>query len=182
MRIKGTAIRSILLALERLVTPAEVARVKAAMPPEIRRLIEPLVLASKHYPVAVSATLQEAIRTELGGGSCTLNHRIGMDAARIDFKGVYTVFLRVADYETTLRRMDRAWRQYNSQGEVVWQEIGPTFARGTVRGVTGYNEPMWESIAGRLETIIILAGAKKASAKVSTWAEDLCELELAWTR
>jgi hypothetical protein len=182
MRIKGTAIRSVLLGLERFAGAAEVERVKAAMPAEIRKLIEPMVLASKYYPVTVSAALQEAIRTELGAGSCTLNHRIGMEAARLDFGGVYIVFLRVADYETTLRRLDSAWKQYNSQGEVVWLSIGPTAARGHIRGVSGFNEPMWHAVAGRLEGIILLAGAKKASAKVLSWAPDNCVLDIGWTR
>lgn len=171
-----------LLGLERVAGPAEVARVRAAMPPEIRRQLEPMVLASKHYPVAVSAALQDAIRSVLGGGSCAMNHRIGMEAARIDFRGVYTVFLRVADYQTTLERLDGAWKQYNSQGEVVWSTMSRTFARGEVRGVTGFNEPMWHAVAGRLEATMLLAGAKKASGKVTSWSPDACTLEIGWTR
>jgi hypothetical protein len=182
MRIKGTAVRSVLLALERFGGAAELERVLAAVPVDLRQQLQPMVLASKYYPVAVSAALHEAIRSELGAGSCALNHRIGMEAARIDFAGVYTVFLRVADYETTLRRLDRAWRQYNSQGEVVWSELRRDFARGVIRGVIGYTEPMWHAIAGRLEAIVMLAGAKKASAKVIRWAEDGCTLEIGWTR
>jgi uncharacterized protein (TIGR02265 family) len=181
MQIKGTAVRSMLLGLEQVSGPADVARVKAAMPPGIRRQIEPLVLASKYYPVEVSAALQEAIRTELGGGSCTMNHRIGAEAARIDFGGVYTVFLRFMDYEKTLRRLDRAWRQYNSQGEVVWKEIGKTSARAVIQGATGFNEPMWHAIAGRVEAVLLLAGAKKASTKVADWSAEGCTLEVAWT-
>lgn len=182
MQIKGTAIRSMLLALERVCSEAEVERVRAALPAAARAEIDAVILASKSYPVTVSAALQEAIRAELGGGTCTMNHRIGAEAARIDFGGVYRIFLRVADYETTLRRLDRAWRQYNSRGRVELPELERDRARLEVHGVTGFNEPMWHAIAGRLETIMMLAGAKKASGSVESWSSDGCTYELRWVR
>jgi hypothetical protein len=182
MQIKGTAVRSILLALERVCSADDVERVKAALSPEIRAQIEPVVLASKLYPIAVSASIQDAIRTELGGGSCAFNHRLGTEAARIDFKGVYLVFLRIADYETMLRRLDRAWRQYNSRGEVLWPELGPSSGRCVVQGVDEYIEPMWHSIAGRVEGLLLLSGAKHASVTVTSWSDQGSEFRVRWVR
>jgi hypothetical protein len=182
MEIKGTAIRSMLLGLERVSAPRDVERVRDALPAWVRAQIDAGVLASKSYPVGVSAALQEAIRTELGGGACVMNRRIGGEAARIDFGGVYRIFLRVADYERTLRRLDRAWKQYNSRGGVTLAELSRDHAQIAVDDVEGFNEPMWHAIAGRLEGLLVLAGAAKASATIAAWSAHGCTYEVRWVR
>lgn len=181
MVVKGTSIRNVLSGVEAAFGAEAVARVVSALPERIKRQIEPFVLATSTYPVEVSAALQEAIRTVLGAGSLTANRKVGAAAARIDFSGIYRVFIRVAQYETLLRGLDRAWRQYNSQGTVAWSFIGDGEARGTVRDVEGFNEPMWSSIAGRLETILLLGGASKASVGIETWAPDHVVFVPKWT-
>jgi hypothetical protein len=180
--VKGTAVRSLLLGLEQATSPADVARVRAAMPEVHRRALEPVVLASKSYPVPVIAAIQEAIRTELGGGGCVINRRAGFEAARLDFSGVYGLFVRVADFQTTLRLMGRAWKRYNSHGEVTVRFHEGQTARVCVDGVAGYNEGMWNSVAGRAEGILTLAGAKKATAAIVSWSPTGCEYQLRWTR
>jgi hypothetical protein len=180
--VKGTAVRSLLLGLEQATSAADVARVRAAMPEVHRRALEPVVLASKYYPLAVHASVHETIRTELGGGGCLINRRAGFEAARIDFRGVYGIFVRVADFQTTLRLMDRAWKRYNTHGDVhVRCHEGQT-ATVHVDGVDRYNEGMWHCTAGRAEGILTIAGAAKAMATVVSWSPTGCEYQLRWTR
>jgi hypothetical protein len=130
----------------------------------------------------VSAAIHEAIRTELGGGGCIINRRAGFEAARIDFRGVYGVFIRVADFKTTLGLMGRAWRRYNTHGDVHVRFHEGQMAQVRVDGVETYNEGMWSSVAGRAEGILTLAGAKKATAAIKSWSPTACEYELRWTR
>jgi hypothetical protein len=181
VRIKGTAVRSVLEGIEAAYGANALARVKAALPPAVRAEIEPSVLASKEYGVAVNAALHDAVSEVLGAGSIAANRRVGAEAARIDFRGVYSVFLRVADYETLLRRLDRAFRQYNSQGHVTWEEIRPGRAQGRIDGVEGFTEPMWQAIAGRLEALLVLAGAKRATTTVESWSSKHCAFLARWT-
>lgn len=183
--VKGTAIRTLLEATAMVHGEHGRARVLAALPTELRLQLAPVVLASKPYAVEISAALQEAIHTELGYGEpepYAANRKIGAAAARIDFGGVYSAFLRVADYETLLRGLERAWRQYNSQGTVVWHAIDKTSARGEVHGTVGYTEAMWTSIAGRIEAILVLGGAKSARVTLTRPTAQGVELEVRWTR
>jgi hypothetical protein len=90
--------------------------------------------------------------------------------------------LRVADYETMLRRLDRAWRQYNSQGRVLWPELDRSSGRCVVQGVEEYIEPMWHSIAGRVEGLLLLSGAKQASVTVTSWSAEGSEFRVRWVR
>jgi hypothetical protein len=181
VEVKGVSVRSLLVAVEASFGRDALRRVIDALPAESRAQLEPVVLASSYYPIALSAALHEAIRTVLGGGSVIANRKVGSEAARSDFGGIYRVFIRMADYETLLGGLERAWRQYNSRGIVRWEHLGAGEARGTVRDVSGYTEAMWHSIAGRLETILILGGAKRASVAVETWASSEVQFHARWT-
>lgn len=180
MQVKGVAIRSLLAAVEDAFGKDGLGRVTDALDPEIRVQLEPVVLASSFYPVAVSAALHEAIRHRLGGGSVNANRRVGAEAARRDFGGIYRVFIRVADYERLLGGIERAWRQYNSHGTIEWQR-GVHEARGAIRDVDGFTEAMWHSIAGRFETMLLLSGAKHASVQVADWSASHAALHARWT-
>lgn len=180
MFVKGTAIRTTLTAIEEVFGAAGLAKVRAALPPEVRAQLGGMVLASQSYPIAVSAAIQEAVRVQLGAGLLHANRKVGAAAGRIDFGGVYRVFLRASSYELMLRSMDRAFRQYNSQGEVIFGRIVPGEAEGSVRGVTGYTEPMWTAIAGRIDALLLLGGAQAATTTVVDWDAEHGDLRLRW--
>jgi hypothetical protein len=181
MQLKGVSVRSLLLAIESAYGAEALARVKAALPAETRRRIEPIVLASSSYPVAVSATIHETVRTLLGGGSFEANRRLGREAARIDFGGVYRAVLRLADYPTLLAGLDRAWQKYNSQGGVRWTHVETGRAEGEIHGVEGFTEAMWQSIAARVETILELGGAKRATVTLLGFSSTGAKVSLRWT-
>jgi hypothetical protein len=178
--IKGTGIRSLLLAIERVQGAGAVAAVKAAVPPHIRAQIEPQIVVSRQYPVEVSASLQVAIRDVLGGGSWELSRRLGVEAAYIDFQGIYRIFLRALDYGSVWNRLERAWLQYNSQGAMRWADRTKTSARAVITGVEGYNEGLWGSVAGRVEGLLLLSGAKKAEVLVIDPTPESCTLAASW--
>jgi uncharacterized protein (TIGR02265 family) len=181
VQVKGVAIRSLLAAIEVAFGAPALGRVTGALSEEVRAQLEPVVLASSFYPIAVSAAIHEAIRYSLGGGSVNANRRVGAEAARRDFSGIYRVFIRVADYNRLLEGIERAWRQYNSHGSVEWQRIGGHEARCAIREVEGFTEAMWHSIAGRFETMLLLSGAKHATVAVDDWSAHNVTLHARWT-
>lgn len=180
MEVRGVSIRTILEAIERAFGADGLARVKEELDPRTRAHLEPMVLASSFYPISVSADLHRAVRRLFGAGGLGANRRVGSEAARLDFGGVYRLFIRAADYETLLRGLDRAWLRYNSRGVVLWDELGAGSARGQVRDVDGYTEEMWHSIAGRLEQILIMGGAKKAAVNVVDWSPEQVTFQARW--
>jgi hypothetical protein len=182
MFVKGTAIRSVLLALEKIAGRSGFDRVIRRIPPAHRVQIEPSVLASCQYPVDIAASLHMAIAIELGDSGYLVNHRIGIAAARVDYGTVYRAILRaVVDIDSLLEKVGLNWKQYNSQGHVIWRERRAGFVRGEIRAVVGYNEPMWWSVAGRIEELLRMCGAKSAVVRPTRSEETECDLEARWS-
>jgi hypothetical protein len=166
MNVRGAGIRSVLLAIEQLHGAGAVEAVKAALPEATRAQLEPMVLPVRWYPIEVSAALHVAVRDVLGKGDWGVSHQLGVVASRIDFTGLYRVLVRAVPYDSIWDRAQRAWQQYNSQGDARWVERGASSAVGIIRGVNGYNMGLWGSVAGRTEGMLQMAGVKAASVTV----------------
>ncbi len=180
MQIKGTAILALLTAITKLYGSDGLAEVKGAMPDEHRRVIDGLLMPTAYYPVALAAALHEAVRLRLGNGSTTVNRRIASEAAREDFSGIYKVFFHLMKPEAVLKRLNSAFKQYNSQGQVAWSAITPSHAEGVVKDVSGWTEPMWHALMGRLEVALALAGARLVIAKLVSFADHECVFHVDW--
>jgi hypothetical protein len=180
MNVRGAGLRSALLAIEQVHGPSAVEAVKAAMPEAARAQLEPTILPVKWYPVEVSAQLHVAVRDVLGGGEWTVSHELGVAASRIDFTGVYRVLVRAAPYATIWDRAERAWQQYNSRGDARWVERTASSATGVIRSVHGYNMGLWQSVAGRTEGLLQMAGVKAASVTVLEGTAIGARIEAIW--
>jgi hypothetical protein len=180
MNVRGAGIRSALLAIEQLYGDGPLQEVKAALPQAIRAQLEPNVLPVQWYPVETSAQLHVAVRDVLGKGEWTVSHELGAVASRIDFGGIYRVLVRAAPYDSIWDRAQRAWQQYNSQGDAKWIERGASSAVGVIRGVHGYNMGLWQSVAGRTEGMLQMAGVKAASVTVVEGTAIGARIEAIW--
>jgi hypothetical protein len=181
VQIRGAGIRSLLLAIEKLHGPERLAEVKDAVPDHVREQIEH-VLPVQWYDVEVSSTLQVAVRDVLGGGKWDEAHRLGFEAARIDFGGLYRVFVRAVSYETIWDRAPRIWSQYNSQGSAEWTDRREGYAIGRIRGAAGYNFGLWESVAGRMEGMLQMTGLKTATVTVKESSSTYATFEAMWIK
>lgn len=180
MHVKATAVRSAIAGVERLFGPEAWMRVRAALPAGVAAELDRPLIPTRMIPIHLSAALHETIREVLGAGDLDVNRRVGVEAARTDFGGVYSIFLRVADYETTLRRLERAWRQYNSQGTLTWVTLTRDCARVVTEGTAGYTEPMWYATTGRVEGILRLAGATAVEVHVLETSPAHCIADFRW--
>lgn len=182
MQVKGTALRSIMLAVEHLEGAEQLERVLQAMPDDARAALEPVVLGSRWYPVSVQASLHEAIRKELGRGRTEANYRVAQRAIKDDFKGgVYRTFLRLMTYDAMWNVSQRVWRQYNSSGSVKFFDRKRGHARGTIEDVDGYTLPMWIAICGRFHGLLELAGARNVKVETEQHDEISCRMRATWT-
>lgn len=180
MRQKGAAIRGTLHALAAVYGDDALAQVKAAMHPEVRQQIEPLVLATSWYAIEISAGVHAAIRDVLGDGSWNISHALGVEAARSDFTGVYRAFMQSLTYDDVWERSQRTWDHYNSQGKAAWYELDDGHARGVIDGVTGFNEGIWNAVAGRMQALLSLLGAQKAVVAATRVSSTGCRMEASW--
>jgi hypothetical protein len=171
LEVKGTALRSILVALENAEGKERAAAVRDRLPPDVRATIEPVILAARWYPVAVQAAIHEAIRTTIGQGRTEANYRIAVRAAHDDLGGgVYQTFFRLMTYDLLWEASTRLWQRYNSRGKVEFRERTRGRAVGTVEGVESYTLPMWVAVAGRLHGFLEIAGA--SAVRVSVHEHD----------
>jgi hypothetical protein len=178
-RIKGTAFRSTLAAIEKMYGAAGLRAVRAAMEPEERAALDQ-ILAVGWYPVELSAALHVAARHVLGFGSWDVSRTLGHEAARIDYSGVYRVVIRAVQYDSVFSRLERTWRHYCTLGSFRWQERRPGCMRATIRDVRGFNEGMWLGVAGRTAELLRMIGSRAADCHVVDVDDRACTLEAMW--
>ena len=181
MLIKGSGIRSLLKAVEKKHGEAGLKTMLDRVPEDVRRQLEPAVLPNLMYPVAVSVALQRAIYQTIGTYKWDVSYELGIEAARIDFGGIYRLFLRAVDHDVIWSRIERVFSQYNSQGTARWTERTKTSAVGEVVGVAGYTDGIWYSVAGRCAGMLLLCGAKTAEVKIVNPLPTRCDFRAYWT-
>jgi hypothetical protein len=167
------------MAIEELHGKDGLDRVREAMPARLREQIM-LVRPLDWYPVEVTAALHASIRDVLGGGSWDESQRISRVAAKKDLTGPYRALLRAVQYDTVWDRMERVWRQYYDAGEARWVERGHGHAKAEFTGVAGFNVGMWRTIAGRVELMLEMTGARSPDVAVKEAASTHGTLEALW--
>jgi hypothetical protein len=181
MQIKGSAVASTLRAIERLHGPAGGLAVRSALPPHLRAMLEnDPVLPMRWYPVELVASLHVAVRDVVGQGKWTASHALGITAAREDFSNLYAVIIRMLDATTAWSRMERMWTLYNSRGRFEWLELKPGAMHAIIRDVWGYNDGMWQAVAGRGQQLMTMTGARGADIRVVCSAPTEAEFEGMW--
>jgi hypothetical protein len=179
VKVKGIGLKHTVLALEKIHGKAGLERVKEAMPARLREQIGSLH-PLEWYPVELSAALHVAIRDALGGGSWSESQRISIVAAKLDIAGPYRVLMRAVQYDTVWDRMERMWSQYYDAGEARWVDRGHGHASAEFRGVAGFNDGMWWSIAGRVELLLGATGARGAAVDLKDPTSTRANLEALW--
>ena len=179
MKLKGLGLKNTLIALEKLHGKEALERVREAMPARLRETIAQ-VLPLEWYPAELTAALHVAIRDTLGAGSWGESQRISREAAIVELTGVYRIILRVVQYDTVWDRMERMWPQYYDAGEARWVDRGRGHARAEFRGVAGFNEGMWGSVAGRIEILLEMTGARAAAVTVKNPSSTHATIEALW--
>jgi hypothetical protein len=114
----------------------------------------------------VFAALHEAVRTTVGGGKWDAAHAIGMEAARLEFNGVYRVVIRAIQYDDVWDRIQRTWDHIVGRGAFRWIERSEGHARAEIAGVPGFNLGCWWSACGRAEKLLLMSGAKSANVAI----------------
>jgi hypothetical protein len=179
VKLKGLGLKNTLAALEKLHGRDGRERVLEAMPARLRDAAAG-VLPLEWYPVEVTAAFHVALRDTLGGGSWAESQRVSREAAVVEVTGVYRVILRAVQYDTVWDRMERMWPQYYDAGEARWIDRGRGHARAELRGVAGFNEGMWGSIAGRIEVLLEMTGARGAAVTVMRPTSTHATIEALW--
>lgn len=182
MQQKGSGLKSLLLAIERLHGESGLRAVLDAVPADVRADLVAPILPVRWYPIRHFACVHLAVRDRLGKGRWEVSRALGREAGRIDFGQMYRVLLRTTSYETLWGRIRTAWRNYNSAGNAEWDTQQEGAASGRVWNVSGFNTGQWYSVAGRAEQLLLLAGAKSASIEVIDPTPTSCRFDAMYVK
>ena len=180
MKLKGLGLKNTLTALERLHGKDGLERVRAVMPgADPRRLLaDPahrVVPRRGRPPPSTSPSATRSGKAPGKRASASRGRR-----AKIELHGVYRILLRAVQYDTVWDRMERMWPQYYDAGEARWVDRGRGHATAQFRGVAGFNEGMWGSVAGRIEILLEMTGARGAAVTVKDPASTRATIEALW--
>ena len=180
MKIKGVALKNTLVGLEKVHGKEGAERVKAAMLPRLREMLG-VVRPLDWYPIELSAAFHVAIRETFGRGTSWQESRaVSAAGAKIEITGVYRMMVRAVQYDTVWDRMERIWGQYYDAGEARWVERGRGHATGVFSGVRGFNEGMWQSVAGRIDALLQAVGSRGAVTTFLEVGSTRATLEALW--
>jgi hypothetical protein len=163
--LRGSVLRHNLKAIKNLHGGEGLERVLSALTPELRERVEN-VIGIEAVPVELFAALQEAVRIQVGHGKWDASHAIGSEASRLEFGGVYRVFIRAIQYDDVWDRIQRTWDHIVGSGAFRWIDRSEGHARAEIHGVPGFNLGCWYSAAGRAERMLLLSGAKSANVSI----------------
>jgi hypothetical protein len=179
---KGSALKSLLRAIERKHGEDVLRAVIAGVPDDVRPdLVQP-ILPVRWYPIRDFASVHAVVRDLVGNGRWEVSRDIGHEAARIDFNGMYRVFIRAVHYDSLWDRIKTAWTHYNSHGESNWDTKDGGTASGRIWNVSGFNPGQWHSIAGRAEEMLIMAGAKSSHVEIIDPLPTSCRFDAMYVR
>jgi hypothetical protein len=177
--LRGSVMRHNLKAIRNLYGADGYERIMGVLKPNVREKLEHVVPV-EGVPVDVFAQLHEAVRATVGNGKWDAAHAIGMEAARLEFAGVYRVLIRAIHYDDVWDRIQRTWDHIVGTGAFRWIERNEGHARAEIAGVPGFNLGCWWSAAGRCEKLLLLSGAKSANVSIVEHGVGRATFDAVW--
>ena len=179
--LRGSVLRHNLKAIQNLFGDDGYAQILAGLDEPTRERLEHIVPVEE-VPVEIFAAVHESVRNAVGAGNWQASHAIGMEAARLEFSGVYRVLIRAIQYDDVWDRMQRTWDHIVGQGAFRWIERDEGHARAEIVGVPGFNLGCWWSAAGRAEQVLLMSGAKSANVTIVEHAHGRATFDAIWLK
>ena len=159
-RIKGTAIRGILKAAERLCPPGTLQKVVALLPAQIAPAVEHGgFISAGWYPLAHCRTIFGAVM-QATGRDVELVRELSREATRDDFRGVYRLLTFVLSPEFLMRRSPGIFSRYYDTGSLTVPVARHGYVEAHYRGCVGFDRVLWADIIAGSATVVEVCGAK----------------------
>lgn len=129
------------------------------------------------YPVSWYVELHRAIESAAGGG-VTLVRRLATVTTERDFSGLHRLVVRVLSPQTAARHTHRMLQLYWRGGSVEVVEDREGLVRLRLRGWIGFTPSVWEDLAGSIESVLGVVGARAPRARVASMSPDRSDAEI----
>jgi predicted hydrocarbon binding protein len=180
-RVKGSMVRAhIQYVREKLGEPALAAVVKS-LPPAVAAEVQS-VLPSTWCAFESLVLLDRAIARVAGGDERELMRELGRYSGQVNLSTVYRAFNR-EDIHDFFRNSAMLHRQFQDFGDCVYEQIGPTHSRVTIRNTACFSQVYCASEVGYLEQVIATHGGHDAAVTepaCQSAGQDHCTFELRW--
>ncbi|MEW6516118.1 MAG: DUF2378 family protein [candidate division FCPU426 bacterium] len=176
--IKGTDI----VALRKILAgagPGTEQKLLDRLSPEQRRLYENAV-STTLSPVPLQTDLYVRAAELLYPNDPNRMVRLGQDMANRSYSTVYKLFLRIPTMEFVISRAASVWRSYFDAGEAEARNLGGKHTSFVVRHFPSLPRKMREVIAGNIQAIMGMAGAKNVQIQTCDDDPEAWEWKLSW--
>lgn len=117
--------------------------------------------ANSWVPIAGEAEILNAAASLLYPREASPLRHLGHEIARINFSGIYKVFLLVATVPFLIKRVPQIWGTLFDQGEAKVENLAGNSGTLVVRGMSELQAAQREYISGFIIGLLELAGARQ---------------------
>jgi hypothetical protein len=186
MNAKGTAVAAVASFVKTRFGSDGYERWLKSLPQESRDIFDRTLLASAWYPAEAGVFTPQKVMCDLFfNGSPYGAREQGRHSADQDLRGIYRMFVRVANPSFLIRNVAGIWGSYYSDSKAraaIGQESG---ARLYLAGITPVNPYLMNAVAGWVERALEICGCTGISVGMETGESEgksLISYDLKWNR
>ena len=164
-QVKGTALRGLVAAIDRLLPPGTRKQVVRLLPDQVAPAVEhDSFLAAGWYPLAHMRALFGAVM-QATGRDLDVVRELSADATRDDFRGIYRLLTFVLSPEFIMRRAPGIYSRYYDTGslEVVARA---RYCEAHYRGCVGFDRVLWADLHAGASAVLEECGARDLTYRV----------------
>ncbi|MGZ3406120.1 MAG: hypothetical protein ACXVAN_06715 [Polyangia bacterium] len=182
-QIKGTAIRGILTAIDRICPPGTRKKMVALLPDQVAPAVEhDSFISAGWYPLAhCRAIFGAAMQTT--GRDIELVRELSREATRNDFRGIYRLLTFVLSPEFLMRRSPGIFHRYYDTGSLTLPVARTGYIEAHYQGCVGFDKVLWADLLAGSATVLEICGAKDLRFEVLRGGGDgdqECYLKSEW--
>lgn len=182
-RVKGSAVTSRIRFVRDRGGEDAIAKLRAALSPESRSLIELGILPHAWVPFELFVDVNVAADRVLGDGDLGLVREMGKFGAKLNLPTLYRIFYRIGSLPFVLRKAGRLWEVHYDSGRLD-VETGDDWATLAICEFATPHRAHCLSVLGWAEAAGELSGVKVLEARelsCRTHGAQRCELHLRWS-
>jgi hypothetical protein len=187
VQIKGSAVTARLRFVRELYGEPGVRRVKEALSPEHRAIIEKRVMPHEWAPFELFVELSVEIDRLYGKGDLALCREMGRFAAKVNLPTLYRIFYALGSPAFIITRAVRVWDVHYDSGRIsadIERSAKTERATLTLRSFGTPHRAHCLSVLGWAERSVELSGGQIVEADETTCrtrGDDACRFVIAWT-
>lgn len=165
-QIKGTAIRGVLSAIDRVCPAGTRNKIVALLPDQIAPAVEhESFLAAGWYPLAHLRSIFGAVM-QATGRELDVVRALSRDATLDDFRGVYRLLAFVLSPEFLMRRSPSVFGRYYDTGTLTVPVARAGYCEAQYRGCVGFDRVLWADAIAGSGAVLEVCGAKQLQFRV----------------